>query len=58
MGPAAPAALAKLPMSGLVMPFLLLQLGVWSILLGVFFIRPRGPPRRAKPLVARPMIRL
>jgi len=34
----------------IVVPFILWQLGVWSILFGAFFLRPRGrvTPRRAR----------
>lgn len=43
--------LAKLGPSSIVVPFIFWQLAVWSILFGVFFLRPRGrhaPPKRGR----------
>lgn len=44
-----PAFLEALPLPAtIVMPFVLWQLAVWSLLFGVFFLRPRA---RARPKV-------
>ena len=40
---------AKLGPASIVVPFVFWQLAVWSILFGVFFLRPRGrhaPPKK------------
>lgn len=50
-----PAFLPKLPISGsLLMTFVFWQLAVWSLLFGVFFLRPRG---RGRPALAKPALR-
>ncbi len=38
--------------AGVVIPFVLWQLAVWSILFGIFFLRPRGRSRRREPRFA------
>jgi len=45
----APSSLPGPLPASIVVPFIMWQLGVWSILFGAFFLRPRGrmAPRRA-----------
>lgn len=51
LGRGSPGPLAKLPLpADVVVPFVMFQLAVWSVLFGVFFLRPRG---RAQPRKAR-----
>lgn len=45
----APGPLRDLPLPPqVVVPFILWQLATWSILFGVFFLRPRTPRARAR----------
>lgn len=46
-----PGFLSKLPLpASVIMPFVLWQLAVWSVLFGFFFLRPRGraAPRKTR----------
>lgn len=38
--------------ASIVIPFILWQLGVWAVLFGIFFLRPRGRSRRREPRFA------
>lgn len=38
--------------AGVLIPFILWQLAVWSILFGIFFLRSRGRSRRREPRFA------
>lgn len=49
-----PAFLDKLPLAPeVVVPFVLWQLATWSILFGVFFLRPRGRVAGGRRVAAR-----